>query len=133
MDAEIPNRVWTETVSCILHIRQVKQSVRYSQDYVDFIQPAARSLESTICFRVRYSDSLGEAFGMVGERLSFRGCIEFSHPPPGNNTANRGSDHKINAGLAHAVSLNRPRDFGKKGIPQGQVTLPKCSTFAFRP
>jgi hypothetical protein len=52
--------------------------------------------------------------GIVEARLDFRGRIELVNRKPAYHTPNSGSNRTVKAGLAHAISLNQRRDFGKK-------------------
>ena len=55
------------------------------------VQPAARSLRSTMCFRVRYSDLAGDGFCTWETRLGLCGCIDSLRSESAYDTANEGS------------------------------------------
>jgi hypothetical protein len=79
-------------------------------------QPAARSLESTICFRVRYSDLLGEGLGIVGARLDFRRRIKLMNRCSAYDTPNWGSNRKVKASIARPCFAG-PRLFANQRSP----------------
>ena len=59
------------------------------------VQPAARSLESTICFLVRYSDLLGEGVGIIEARLDLFGRIGLLNRKCAYHTANQVATDKV--------------------------------------
>ena len=70
----------------------------------------------------------GEAFGVIGERLSVRGRIDLAIHAPGNDTANRGSNRNAE-GAPDMLSVYAARGILAKMNPAKPISPSRvCQT-----